>query len=523
MLGPVNEVATDAGGKLTKEAAAARRSLTAQSISGLSWVFSGSIGSALLRVAVLAVLARLITPEAFGVMSAVVMVCSFAELFGQVGVAPALVQKDEVTPEDISTALAVSLIMGTVLGGGLFILAPIIADLFGNQDLTSPLRLISLIFPARVAGIVSGALLQRASRFRALSLISLGSYLLGYAALSIVLAFFGFGYWALIWAHFAQMVLCNVGYVLASPHSFRLSLHRASLSALLRYGSGFTLARIGNFLGGNVDYLVVSRYLGPAALGFYSRAYYVMQQPTKLIGDVGEQVLFPLFASIKREKERIVQAYYICSLTVFLLTSFISAQIYVLAPDIVKILLGSGWDAAITPIQFLILSLPFRVAWKSSSTLIKSEGSTFHLALWQWIYAAMVFAAAFLGTAYGIDGVSLAVAVVIALNYFVSVFILRMKYPVSMVHEIGIIAKCGVMALVSGAITYALVNFTVLSAMGPLVRLMVGISIGGTSLLLAGLFLEKIFPGDATWIKTRLMDAFPVLTRLPIGMRRKEV
>jgi PST family polysaccharide transporter len=464
---------------------------------------------------VLAILARLIAPEAFGVMSAVVMVCSFAELFGQVGVAPALVQKDEVTREDVSTALAVSLIMGTLLGGGLFIMAPVIADLFGNQGLTSPLRLISLIFPVRVAGIISSALLQRASRFRALSTIDLGSYVLGYAGLSIALAFLGFGYWALVWAHFAQMVLCNVGYVIASPHSFRLSLHRASLSALLRYGSGFTIARLGNFLGGNVDYLVVSRYLGPAALGFYSRAYYVMQQPTKLIGDVGEQVLFPLFSSIKREKERIVQAYYICSLTVFLLTSFIAVQIYVVAPEIVTILLGRGWEPAIVPIQFLIVSLPFRVAWKTSSTLIKAEGSTFDLALWQWIYAAMVFLAALIGSAYGINGVSLGVAIVMAANYFVSVLIMKMKYPISLAHDLGILAKCGMMALATGAVTHGVVNYTPLFVSGPLIRLVVAIIIGGAGLLLAGIFLEKIFPGDATWIKTRLIAAFPVLSRLP--------
>jgi PST family polysaccharide transporter len=519
VLGPVNEVAADAGGKLIKEAGAPRRSLTAQSITGLSWVFSGSVGSALLRVGVLAILARLITPEAFGVMSAVVMVCSFAELFGQVGVAPALVQKDEVTREDISTALAVSMIMGTLLGAGLFIMAPVIADLFDNQNLTSPLRLISLIFPARVAGIISSALLQRASRFRALSLIDLGSYVVGYAGLSIVLAFLGLGYWALIWAHFAQMILCNVGYVIASPHSFRLSLHRASLSALLRYGSGFTIARLGNFLGGNVDYLVVSRYLGPAALGFYSRAYYVMQQPTKLIGDVGEQVLFPLFSSIKREKERIVQAYYICSITVFLLTSFIAAQIFVVAPDIVIILLGPGWEPAVVPIQFLIVSLPFRVAWKTSSTLIKSEGSTFLLAVWQWIYAAMVFIAAFIGSAYGINGVSLGVAVVMAANYFVSVLIMKMKYPISLAHDVGILIKCGLMALATGALTYGMINFTHLSAMGPLVRLVVGITIGGAGLLVTGIFLERIFPGDATWIKARLLAAFPLLSRLPPGRR----
>jgi PST family polysaccharide transporter len=490
------------------------RSLMSRSLGGLTWVFTGSAASSLIKLGVVAVLARLVTPEQFGVMAAVLVVFSFVELFGEIGVAPALVQKDEVTPEDISTAMILSVSLGLLLGIAIFFSAPPLADAFGSGDLAVPFQAMAVIFPIRAVGIVSSAIMQRDLRFKALSLLDLGSYIIGYAAVSVVLAFLGWGHWALIAGFAAQTALVNLGYLVCARFPFSRRMSWSSLKALLSFGGGLTLAKIGFYIANNVDYFVVSRSLGQEALGFYSRAYYLMQQPTRLIGSVGDKVLFPLFASIKKERERLVQAFYVCTMTAFVVTSIAAAQVYVLASDVVQILLGDQWDAVIVPIQWLVLSLPFRVAWKSAATLIRSYGSTFYLAAWQWSYAAMLLVASVVGVRYGIDGVALAVSVVIVINYFTCFFLLRTMYPVGFLHDLGIILKCGAMGLTSGVLTYFLTNLPGISDSGPVLRLLVGGVIGGTILLLAILFIDRIFPKDGEWIKVRLLKALPFASRL---------
>ncbi|MBC7286020.1 lipopolysaccharide biosynthesis protein [Hoeflea sp.] len=492
-------------------------SLASRSFSGLAWVSSGSAISSVLKIGVVAVLARLVTPEQFGVVSAVLVVSAFADVFGQLGVAPALVQKDEVTAEDVATGLAVSLIFGLILGAGVFLGAPWIAGLFGSSELVQPLKVVSLIFPLQALGLVSSALIQRNLGFRSLSLVDLGSYVFGYSAVAVLLAFFGLGYWSIIFGHLAQTILASIGYIVCNPHPFRVWIYGASIKELFRFGSGLTLGKLGNYVARNVDYLVVSRTLGQEALGFYSRAFYLMQQPTRLIGSVGDRVLFPLFASIKRERERLARVFYICTLVVFLVTSFAAAQIFVLAADLVRILLGDQWGAVVEPIKLLALSLPFRIAWKSAATMIRSQGSTFQLAAWQWSYAFMVLGAALLGSEYGINGVAFLVSVVILINYIACLLLLKTKYPISLMHDFAIIVKCCIMGMMSGLVTEFLIDIPLIWQGGPVLRLATGCIVGGTGLLLALLLIDRIFPGDGEWIRSRVLKALPLRSRVPSG------
>ncbi|MER8400142.1 lipopolysaccharide biosynthesis protein [Mesorhizobium sp. M0306] len=489
---------------MSKSSEITSKSLSARSLSGLAWVSSGTLISSFLRVGVVAILARLLAPESFGVVAAVLVVCAFVEVFGQIGVAPALVQMDEVGQEDVATALAISLSLGLAAAGAIIFSAALIGQGFNMPEIVKPLRLVALIFPLRALGMVSSALVQRALKFRAMSLIDLNGYVFGYTPVSIALAYYGFGYWAMIWGYIAQTAVSNVGYILNSPHSFRLSYSHESARKLLRFGGGITLARIASYIGMNVDYFVVGRFLGPAALGYYSRAFYLMQQPTKLIGNAADQVLFPIFSSIKKEEARIVRVYYLCTAVVFVLSSLASFNLFLLSSEFVNVLLGNAWASVVLPFQLFCLSMPFRIAWKTSSTLIRSKGAILQLVLWQLFYAFSVLVAALIGSSWGINGVAMAVSIAMVLNYWASAAVLATLYPVRLVKEAFVVMKALGVAALAASCTWAILLLPGIREADGLYRLVIGGIMCGLELVIVMLSLELVFPEEGRWLKERL-------------------
>ena len=115
--------------------------------------------------------------------------------------------------------------------------------------------------------------------------------------MGVGLALAGWGIWALVAAHVAQSSVRMSMLLFAQPHPKRLLLRKAEIAELMYFGGGFTLARVGNYLAGQGDNLVVGRWLGPQALGLDSHAYQFMVAPAVLIGQVLDKVLFPTTAS----------------------------------------------------------------------------------------------------------------------------------------------------------------------------------------------------------------------------------
>ena len=140
-------------------------------------------------------------------------------------------------------------------------------------------------------------------------MIEVFSFAIGYGAVGVVLAYLGFGVYALVIAQLAQTALKTLLLVAAQSHPKRPQLERRALADLLYFGGGFTAARIGNYIAGQVDNLIVGRWLGAEALGIYNRAYQLMTAPANFFGQVLDRVLFPAMVKIQDRSERLGMAY----------------------------------------------------------------------------------------------------------------------------------------------------------------------------------------------------------------------
>jgi PST family polysaccharide transporter len=205
--------------------------------------------------------------------------------------------------------------------------------------------------------------------------------------------------------------------LIAQPHPKSPALDRRTAAELLYFGSGFTLARIGNFLASQGDNLVVGRWLGAQALGLYGHAYQLMTAPAVMLGQVLDRVLFPTMALVQTEPKRLARAYRsgVSIISIFILP--VSIVLAIVAPEAVGTLLGPGWEGVVPPLQILALGMMFRSSYKISDTIARATGAVYQRAWRQVAYACLVVGGSIVGQYWGLVGVAVGVLAAITINY----------------------------------------------------------------------------------------------------------
>ncbi|MEO7965742.1 MAG: lipopolysaccharide biosynthesis protein [Gemmatimonadaceae bacterium] len=384
---------------------------------GVLWMSAGNGARALLKVAVLATLARLITPDEFGIVAGAGIAVWLSLVFSSLGVGPALIQRSTVDAAHVETAAAASTLFGIVTAAIVVAAAPAVEALLRIPGLAPILRGMALVFPLAGLASVAECMLQREFRFAAIARAELISYTLGYGIVGIGLALAGVGAWALVGAEIVKAVVKTIAMLRDVPNSRRLRLHRGALGDLLHFGTGYTAAALTTYVVAQGDNVVVARVLGVSALGVYGRAYELMLVPAQAIGMLLDKVLFPALARVQEEPERLRLAYRRATSLVALLVMPLSGAAIVLAPELVAALLGMGWTRAIVPFQILTLGMYFRVGYMIGHSVANATGAARAVAWRNALFAALVVFFAVIGARRGLVGVSIGVLVAMAVNF----------------------------------------------------------------------------------------------------------
>ena len=397
--------------------ARAPRGLTGRAIGGMFWTFSGTGVQVVVQLLAMMALGRLLTPAEFGLMGAATVVIACSQIVSQVGVGPAIIQRKELSNAHVRAAVTLSFGLGLLLGVVVWLGAARIASFYRIPELEPILRAVSFLFPLDGLNTVAKSLLTRQLRFRLYIALDAGSYIVGYALLGVVLAWLGFGVWALVGANLAQSALRVTGMYFATRHSILPSFDRRAGRELLGFGFGHSMAQIGTLLSQQGDNLVVGRWLGPEALGVYGRAYNLMVMPATAFGKIVNRVLFPVMAQVQDERHRLVHAYERALAVVALVSLPLSAFLWVVAPEFIPVLLGPQWGSVVTPFRLFSISLLFRMSSKISDACTKAAGEVYVRALLQFAYAAMVVVGAIVGQRWGIGGVAVCVSIAMCINW----------------------------------------------------------------------------------------------------------
>jgi PST family polysaccharide transporter len=381
------------------------------------WTLTGTAVQAAVQLVALMALGRLLTPAEFGLMGAATVVVAASQIVSQIGVGPAIVQRRELTPVHVRVAVTLSCTLGLLLGVLVYAGAPWIAGFYRMPELVPVLRGIAFLFPLDGLNTVGKSLLVRDLRFRLFVVLDVGSFILGYAAVAVVLAWMGYGVWALVFASLAQEALRTLAMYFATMHPVRPSASVRAARDLLSFGFGHSVAQIGTLAAQEGDNMVVGRWLGPAALGVYDRAYTLMVMPANIFGKIVNRVLFPVMSLVQDERARLAAGYERALAVVALISLPVSAFLWIVAPEFIPVLLGPQWAAVVLPFRLFTLSLLFRMSCRISDAATKAAGVVYSRALLQGLFAGLVVAGAVFGQRWGVGGVAVAVSVAMGVNW----------------------------------------------------------------------------------------------------------
>jgi len=353
------------------------------------------------------ILARLLSPEDFGLMALLTFFTSLSISFVQGGLSMALVQRQDTTLEEESAVFWVNLAASAVFGAFLVLIAPALAEFYEEPML----RLLMFVAAAQVVlaalGAVQTALLTRTLRFDQLTKTGIVSSLIS-GGLGVACAFSGWGVWALAVQVVAMAGIGSLTLWWVSGWRPVLRFRLSAIRHLMGFGAFVSLSSLLEVLFTNGFALIVGKLYGVRDLGILNRAHGVQALPTGIISTIISRTALPLFAERAADPQALQRAFKRSLSLAVLLTLPVLAGLSVLADLVILILFGEKWMPSAPLLAILALAgmlMPFHVL---NVQLVLAQGNSrlfFKLEIWKKV--AGIFCLG-VGSFYGIYGIAYA-------------------------------------------------------------------------------------------------------------------
>jgi O-antigen/teichoic acid export membrane protein len=392
--------------------------LSQKVIRGGVWVFALRVLNRGLGFIRTIILARLLAPEDFGLLGIAMLAISTLETFSQTGFQAALIQKRGNVEAYLDTALTVSIIRGAILFLILFLSAPLIAKFFNSPQATLVIRIVGI--NVLLAGLRNTAVVsfQKELEFNKQFHYEFSATLAD-LIVAVSLAFVLRNVWALIWGGIAaNLVRLLMSYIL---HDYRpkFNFNIEKTKELFQFGKWVFCSSILIFLVTQGDDIFVGKILGITALGIYQMAYLISNLPASEITHVISHVTFPAYSKIQDDPQYLREAY----LKILHLTAFLSfplaGLILVLAPDFIRIVLGTKWLQMVGPVQILVIAGLVRSIAATAGPVLHATGNPRKDTFWQSVRFFILLISVYpLTIHWGLLGTSIAVLLSILIPTF---------------------------------------------------------------------------------------------------------
>ena len=336
---------------------------------GLGWSFALLIGRYALSIASTAVLARLLVPSDYGLLGMVATVTALAQATSDFGLSWATVQRPSLSRNQIDALFLVNSVFGLFLTGACCLSAPYVAAFYHRPELTNIIFAASGALFLSAVAVQPSALMRRQMKLKELSLCSLWALLIS-AIVAIVLARLGFGYWALVVQLVLQQAITTALSFPFSGYYPRLPQNLLNIGSLLAFGGYSAAYGIVNYFARNLDNVLVGKFCGAAALGYYTRAYFLMTLPGMLVIGVFGGVLIPAMASQRKDPLRMELTYIRALRLITVLGCSFAVGLAAAAPELVDLVYGPKWHAVV-PI----------LLWLAAASILQPIQNTA-----QWLY-----------------------------------------------------------------------------------------------------------------------------------------
>lgn len=390
-------------------------SLTELSLRAVKWSYLGVVTRIVAQLAIQIVLARLLGPEVFGLFAVASLVLGLGIVTIGLGLGSALVQKKEITNEDIRLTFTWSILSGAGMALLTLLFANGIATFFHDPRIADVLRGLVPVFFFISLSIVPQALLRRELTYNVIQIVEITSYLIGFLVVGVGSALLGAGVWSLVAAWITQSASSTLILFVIRRHAMK-PLFRERGKGLRTFGSHVLYTNLTNLVIENIDNLLVGRLLGPTTLGLYSLAYTFVRTPTNHLVLTLQNVLFSASSRAQSNQVGLQRAYLTVVSAIALVAIPLFAGIAVVPNTLIEGVFGQRWLAAAPVLTPLSLAMILHAIMAVTGPVLSGKGAAqaeFKVQFW---VALALIPALLIAAQYSIVAVAWAVCAVYALR-----------------------------------------------------------------------------------------------------------
>jgi O-antigen/teichoic acid export membrane protein len=399
-------------------------------------------------------LARLLTPQDYGLVGMVTVVTNFVSMFKDMGLSMATIQVPEINHRQISTlfwinvAISIAVVLLTVA------IAPVIAWFYSEPRLV----LITIVLASGIffsgLGVQHGALLKRQMRFTALAAIDITSMLVSVAA-AMVLAWYGFGYWALVFMTLALTIMTSLGVWVMCGWRPGSPVRHSGVRSMLAFGGNLTGFNILNYFVLNLDNVLIGRFWGAQQLGLYAKGYQLLLLPTQQINAPISNVVIPALSRLQLDPDQ-YRNYYLKA--ILLVTTFsmpIVAFLFVVADKAILTVLGEQWVDVVPIFRLLAPAAFVWTTYAATTWVYVSLGQTYRQFLLAVVVAPITVLGFIIGVRWGAIGVAAAYSITVCILRYPTIVYCFKSTPLKVIDLIGVLWKPALASVMSGAVLFA--------------------------------------------------------------------
>lgn len=378
-------------------------SLGRKAMKGTIWAAADRIGNMCLQFGVNLVLANLLLPRDYGAVGMIEVFMAVSMVLIDGGFASALIQKKNPTQTDYSTIFYCNLAIAVVLYGLIFLCAPLVALFFKLPLLENVLRVIGLILITNSLSIIQTNRLRKQLELNKLAVANLSAYAIG-GGLAIYAAFNGFGVWSLVilqlgYSSILAVILWIITRWVPSP-----VFSRRSLKELFNFGGYLLAASILQEICKNMQSIIIGKRFSTADVGLYSQAYKLDRIASYTLPNILVQVMFPVYASIKDDDERLVSMLGLNTRLISFVVFPLMAMLILVALPLIVYLYGIEWEVSASYFQVLCVGGLFVCLQNTNFFAVAAKGKSNQLFYWSLYKWSFLLVCLFVGMIFGIYG-----------------------------------------------------------------------------------------------------------------------
>lgn len=358
-----------------------QENLKKKTVSGMIWSALQRFGTMGISFVSNIVLARLLTPDDYGCIGMLAIFITVSNTFVDGGFGAALIQKKEPTQKDYSTIFWLNLFMSIVIYGMLYISAPAVSRFYDIPLLSSVLRVQGIVLIINALNIVQTNQLRKSINFKRLAVIYIASQIVG-AVCAIVLAYMGWGVWALVAQQIIASSITSVMLWVMNRWLPQLCFSFDSFKQLFSFGGFILASNLINTFCNNVQGLLIGKFFNPAILGYYTQAYKLEDVVSHSISSVVDQVAYSVFSKVQSDNDGLKNIIYRLILSIAYVTFPMMLILVLIAEPLIGLLYGEKWLPSVPYFQITCIG-GIAVCLQGVTCLaIASIGKSKELFLW---------------------------------------------------------------------------------------------------------------------------------------------